>query len=103
MNDKRTVIQLGSDIEVAEIRVMRDYAPSSKCEQKRAIKHIESRLRSLLGKRDMLNKDMAQKAGLSPSAINQILSGISRPSLETLIKIANSLKVSLDWLCTGDE
>jgi transcriptional regulator with XRE-family HTH domain len=58
----------------------------------------------------MLRKDIlhltqvqfAQELGISGSAINQIESGKTYPSLETIIKIHEKYKIAYNFLLTGE-
>lgn len=68
-----------------------------------SIDAIEDNVRELIRKNDMTNADFARSLPMNPHALNSILEGISKPSLATLIKIANRYRVTLDWLCSGDE
>lgn len=61
---------------------------------------VRRQLRKLIGKKNVTYADFARRVGIAPVAMNSILNGISNPSLATLIKIANTQQVSLDWLCT---
>jgi transcriptional regulator with XRE-family HTH domain len=61
---------------------------------------VERNLRRLVGKKNVTYSAFAREVGIGPCALDQILSGISKPSLATLLKIANTQNVSLDWLCT---
>src|SRR5918999_419657 len=46
-------------------------------------------------------RELARRLGISPSAISQIETGKSRPSVSTLYAIVNELGMSLDELFSG--
>ena len=64
---------------------------------------VEKRLRELIRKKGVNYSAFAREIGMNGHAFNSLLNGVSKPSLSTLIKIANSQNVSLDWLCTEEE
>lgn len=64
---------------------------------------IEDKLTELAAISDQTNKEIANDVGLSSSMLTQYCQGISRPSLENLIKLAVIFDVSLDYLVFGDE
>lgn len=68
--------------------------------KKLTIMAIEDNLRILLSKNGMSLKDFSEHVGITYAAFRAIYNGESKPSLESLIKIANKCDVSLDWLCT---
>src|SRR5690242_15684458 len=47
-------------------------------------------------------RELARRLGISPSAISQIETGKSRPSVSTLYSIVTELGMSLDELFSGD-
>lgn len=65
-----------------------------------------SRIKYTLGKRMVFfrnslalsQKDLAEKAGLTPAAICNIEKDIRKPSFESLIKLSKALDVSIDEL-----
>ena len=65
-----------------------------------SIDAVEENIRLLIGEQNITYSDYARKIGINLSALQNILNGISKPRLDTLIKIANIEGVSLDWLCT---
>ena len=63
---------------------------------------IEKRLKTLMFRGDMSVKEFAASINMNASAMSSVLNGISKPRLDTLIKVANAYAVSLDWLCGGE-
>lgn len=59
------------------------------------------RLRQLRKQRDWSQGQLAKKAGIDTQKISKYERGLSSPPLNTLIKLANVLEVSLDYLLTG--
>ena len=57
------------------------------------------RIKELLGNREQ--QWLAEKTGVSPSAINRILSGTTTPKGSTVAAIAKTLDVTVDYLYTG--
>lgn len=64
---------------------------------------VATNLRRMIGQENVTCSDFARSIGIAPAALNQILNGMTNPSLATLLKVANKKKVSLDWLCTQDD
>ena len=61
-------------------------------------KEIGLRIKQERNKRRMTQEKLAESAGVNESYIGQLERGAKNPSLETLIKIANALGVTLDYL-----
>lgn len=61
-----------------------------------------ARLRSLLEALDIKQQDFARSLGLTQSAISQLLSGKSRMSIETLLRISDAYRIDLNWLVMGE-
>jgi transcriptional regulator with XRE-family HTH domain len=61
-------------------------------------KRISERLLVLMRQHDLINKDLANLAGVSPSTVSGWLSGRRRPSRKNLQKIAKECNVTTDWL-----
>lgn len=59
------------------------------------------RLRQLRLVRDWSQGQLAKKAGIDTQRISKYERGVSSPPLETLVKIARVLEVSLDYLLVG--
>ena len=61
-------------------------------------KKIGDRIRYFRNKRSLTQQSLAEKIGLARESVARIESGKEKTSLETLIKIANTLKISADDL-----
>lgn len=61
-------------------------------------KEIGMRIRKKRGEVGLNQKDLAEKVGISPSAINQFEKGDKVPSTETIMKLARELGASTDYL-----
>jgi transcriptional regulator with XRE-family HTH domain len=48
-------------------------------------------------------KQVCAAVGISPSALSQMARGQTRPSLETLVRLADFFRVSLDYLVLGEQ
>lgn len=53
--------------------------------------------------RGICQNELAEKSGLTCSAISQLESGLRKPSYESLLKIANALDISCDFLVGRSE
>jgi len=62
---------------------------------------ISKNIRYHRKKQNLLQKELADKAGLTKVYISQIECGNKKPSLEALIKITNALGVSADSMLFG--
>lgn len=60
------------------------------------------KLRTERRKRDVTQKELANAVGIDQASISLFESGKRNPSLETIVKIAKYLDVSLDYLTKGD-
>jgi transcriptional regulator with XRE-family HTH domain len=67
-------------------------------EQEKALGRIGEGLRRLRGERHLTQADLAQLAGVSPSAISQAESGYRGLALDTLLVLAEAVGVGLDDL-----
>ena len=67
-----------------------------------SINATEKKIRHLVREKGMTNKDFAQHVGINNRAFYSFYNGLSKPSLASLIRIANRCHVSLDWLCGGE-
>ncbi|GAB1467716.1 hypothetical protein MASR2M64_03980 [Candidatus Cloacimonadota bacterium] len=63
---------------------------------------IGERLKSIRSALKLKQIEMAKTLAMNPSAISQMESGRTKPSLETLIDIAHKYKIDLHWLITGE-
>jgi transcriptional regulator with XRE-family HTH domain len=64
-------------------------------------KQIGKRVRALRGERTQ--KDYSEAVGVSQYKLCRVERGTFLPRVSTLISIARESKVSLDWLCTGED
>jgi len=62
---------------------------------------LGERIKRLRGERDLQQRQLAEKAGLTPSMVSQIESGRLSPSLNTLGKIASAFGVPIAALFDG--
>lgn len=62
---------------------------------------VGRRLRAHREERELSLRELARRLGISPSAISQIETGKSRPSVSTLYAIVSELGMSLDGLFSG--
>lgn len=58
-----------------------------------------TRLKQLRQKMNLSQRDFAESLGISAMSISTYESNTKSPSIETVIKIANTYNVSIDWLC----
>jgi SOS-response transcriptional repressor LexA len=63
---------------------------------------IGERLKAIRSALRLKQIEMAKAMEMNPSAISQMESGRTKPSLETLIEIAQRYRVDLHWLITGE-
>ena len=68
-----------------------------------AAARLAGALRSLRGRRNLSQSDLAELAGVSPSAISHAERGQSGLSLDTLLDLSARLNVTLDELLSGDD
>lgn len=66
------------------------------------LKSVGRRLRQLRGF-DITQEEFAQKLGVSQSQLSKYERGLAAPPADTLIRIKERLRVSIDWLLTGDD
>lgn len=53
-------------------------------------------IRSLCRMKSLSNNSLAHRAGISPSAISDLLSGKTKPQFYTLLQLCNALEVTVD-------
>lgn len=56
------------------------------------------RLRRVRVSRNLTQRELGEKVGLSQQAIPQIETGSNKPSIDTLLKLSKALEVSADYL-----
>lgn len=61
-----------------------------------------NKIKVVLAERDLNNKWLSEKLGKDPATISKWVTNKTQPSLETLISIANVLKVSVQNLIRQD-
>jgi len=66
-----------------------------------SIEAVRKNIRKLVVKKGTI-KDFSDFLKITPSAIESILNGMSNPRLDTVIKIANKMNVSMDWMFKED-
>ena len=59
---------------------------------------FSTRLKELRTDNDMLQSDLAEKLNLKSSAISKYEKGLTQPSIETIIKLADIFNVTVDYL-----
>ena len=64
---------------------------------------VSLRLKLLRVENGWLQKDVAEKIGLSTTGYRNIEGGLSAPSLETFVKLSDLYDVSLDYLIGKSE
>ena len=63
------------------------------------VKTFSKRLKIAILFSDLSQKELAEKAGVTPASITSYAKGTKNPTMETLVKIADALNISTDWLC----
>lgn len=63
---------------------------------------FKDRLNEALEKRDVRPVDLAKRTDIPEATISQYRSGYAKPKYERIVKIADALNVSLEWLMGGD-
>ena len=62
---------------------------------------IQNNIKKLRKRDNITQKELAQKIGVTTSAVGMYESGARKPSIEALINIANHFDVSVDYLLTS--
>ena len=62
---------------------------------------VGRRLRQLRGF-DVTQEEFANKLGISQSQLSKYERGVAYPPADVLIRLKERLRVSIDWLLTGD-
>src|SRR5258707_600002 len=63
-----------------------------------AAEDFPARLRAIREKRKLSQSELAQRAGLQPSAVSHFEAGRRAPSFDNLKRLANALDVTTDYL-----
>jgi transcriptional regulator with XRE-family HTH domain len=64
---------------------------------------LGSRVADIRASNGMLQKDLADKAGISVGFLSEVENGRRTPGAEVLLRIADALGASLDYLLRGEE
>lgn len=67
------------------------------------LRAISQNIRNARKERGLTQEEIAEKVGVSTEYYGQVESGNKAPSLETLLNIAESMNVSIDFLVYGGE
>jgi len=59
---------------------------------------FKQRLREMREKRGLSQAQLAERAGLQPAAVSHFETGARKPSFENLVKLAEALSVTTDYL-----
>ena len=65
---------------------------------KAILREFPKRLRAVRKRRGLDQEDLGRRAGLQPSAISHFETGTRKPSFENLIRLADALEVTIDYL-----
>jgi transcriptional regulator with XRE-family HTH domain len=66
------------------------------------LKAVGRRLRELRGF-DTTQEEFADRLGISQSQLSKYERGVAAPPADILLRIKEKLRVSIDWLLTGDK
>ena len=67
------------------------------------MKVFAERLKQLLNKRGITQKELAQQLYISDTTLSSYMLDKSSPSIDVACFIANKLGVTIGWLCGGDK
>lgn len=62
--------------------------------------NVEDNIRILMYKHDLSIGGFAREIGVHMRCIRSILEGLNKARIDTIIKIAETFDVSIDWLCS---
>ena len=65
-------------------------------------KRFGDRVKKIMDERNITQAELARRAGMSRSVVNNMLKGTRNPSLFTALMVARALNTSLDELTHGD-
>ena len=57
------------------------------------------RIRLIMHQRRMTQRALAQASGITEAYLCRVMKGINDPTVKKAVRIAQTLNVSLDWLC----
>lgn len=72
-------------------------------DEDRFIKEIGAKIRSSRVEQKMTQLDLAVKSGMEENALQRIEKGRTNPTIKTLLKITNALKINFVQLFEADE
>ena len=65
-------------------------------------KAFGSRVKELRKRKSWMQKQLADKIGVSSPQLNKYEAGVNAPPMEKLVQLAEALDTSVDYLLTGD-
>lgn len=60
------------------------------------------RVRSLMKEKNMSQKELAEKAGITEASMSKYLSGERTPRVDVIVNLANALETTTDYLLGND-
>lgn len=57
------------------------------------------RIRLVMHQRRMTQRALAQESGITEAYLCRVMKGMNDPTVKKAVRIAQTLNVSLDWLC----
>lgn len=60
--------------------------------------NVERNIRLLMYRNDLSTSSFAKEIGVKFKCISSIMDGVNKPGIDTIIKIANTFGVTVDWL-----
>ena len=57
------------------------------------------RIRLIMHQRRMTQRALAQQSGITEAYLCRVMKGMNDPTVKKAVRIAQTLNVSLDWLC----
>lgn len=64
---------------------------------------LSKRIKRLRLEKDLTQRQLARMANTTPTSVSAYEKGQKTPSVEVLCNIANTLEISVDWLCGNSE
>lgn len=65
-------------------------------------KAFGSRVKELRKRKAWMQKQLADKIGVTPPQLNKYEAGVNAPAMEKLVQLADALDTTVDYLLTGD-
>jgi len=75
---------------------------SSPVQEENVFGEMALRVRLMLAEMDMNQGELARRLGLSPGYVSEIARGVKRPGADFFLGVHRELKVSVDWLISGN-